>query len=120
MSAPGSFVSEASRTLLQAQFSGAAGSRAEQAASAPTALENILNIIPENPLASLSQGNMLQIIFFATIFGVALTLLENKKGTPVVNFFDRVQQAMIVIIHIVMWLAPFGVAALVADVIGQS
>jgi Na+/H+-dicarboxylate symporter len=117
---PGNFVGEADRASLQAQFSGDASSRAQDAANAPSTVDNILNIIPDNPLESLSSGNMLQIIFFAMVFGVALTLLDDKKGTPVVNFFDRVQQAMVVVIHIVMALAPYGVAALVADVVGQS
>ncbi len=117
---PGNFVGEADRASLQAQFSGDASSRAEDAANAPSTIDNILNIIPDNPMESLSSGNMLQIIFFAVVFGVALTLLDDKKGTPVVNFFDRVNQAMVVVIHIVMALAPYGVAALVADVVGQS
>jgi Na+/H+-dicarboxylate symporter len=117
---PGSWVGEADRASLQAQFSGDASNRAADAANAPSTVDNILNIIPDNPLESLSSGNMLQIIFFAVVFGVALTLLDDKKGTPVVNFFDRVQQAMVVVIHIVMALAPYGVAALVADVVGQS
>ncbi len=117
---PGQFVSEGDRAALQAEYASAADSRAEDAAAAPSAIDNILDIIPENPLASLSSGDMLQIIFFATIFGVALTLLDRNKGTPVVQFFDRVQHAMIMIIHMVMAVAPYGVAALVADVIGQS
>ncbi len=117
---PGNFVGEGARASLQAQYSGDASSRAEDAANAPSTIDNILNIIPDNPLESLSSGNMLQIIFFAMFFGIALTLLDDKKGTPVVNFFDRVQQAMVVVIHIVMSLAPYGVAALVADVIGQA
>lgn len=117
---PGRFVAEADSATLRAQFSDVAAQRAEAAAEAPSTIENILNIIPENPVASLTSGNMLQIIFFAVIFGVALTLLDDKKGTPVVNVFDRVQQAMVMVIHMVMMLAPYGVAALVADVVGQS
>ena len=118
---PGTFVGEEDRAALQAQFSGAASDSAADAAEAPSTIDNILAIIPENPMASLASGDMLQVIFFAMIFGIALTLLgEDKEGTPVVNFFDRVQNAMVMIIHIVMLLAPFGVAALVADVVGQS
>ena len=63
---------------------------------------------------------MLQIIFFAIVFGIALTLLGPGEATPVVTFFDKVQQAMTVLIQLVMELAPFGVAALVAEVIGLS
>lgn len=117
---PGSFIDEKSRVSLQAQFTSAAGDEVERASEAPSTIDNILNIIPSNPMASLVEGDMLQVIFFAVLFGISLTLLDNKDGRPVVNFMDRVQNAMVVIIHIVMKLAPYGVAALVADVVGQS
>lgn len=117
---PGSFIDEKSRVALQAQFQSAAGSQVEAAAEAPTMVENLLNIIPANPMESLTSGNMLQVIFFALLFGIALTLLDNKHGRPIVTLLDRVQNAMVVIIHIVMKLAPYGVAALVAEVVGTS
>jgi len=117
---PGSFVSTADKAQLVAQFSGAAGSKAHSAAQAPSTIDNILNIIPSNPLGALSSGNMLQIIFFALIFGVALTMMGTAKAQPVITFFDRVQEAMVVIIHMVMEVAPYGVAALIADVVGNS
>jgi Na+/H+-dicarboxylate symporter len=117
---PGDFVGERDRAMLQAQFSGDASARAVQAAGAPSFVDGLLDIIPENPVESLASGDMLQTIFFALIFGIALTLLDKDKGTVIVSFFDRVQDAMVVIIHIVMTLAPYGVAALVADVVGQS
>ena len=117
---PGNFVGEADRVSLLAQFQSAAGSRVSAAAEAPSTTDTILSIIPTNPVASMTEGNMLQIIFFAIVFGIALTLLGPGEATPVVTFFDKVQQAMIVLIQLVMELAPFGVAALVAEVIGLS
>jgi Na+/H+-dicarboxylate symporter len=117
---PGSFVSKADKAQLVAQFEGDADSKRDAAAAAPSAVENLLDIVPENPVASLSQGNMLQIIFFALIFGIALTLVKESRSKEVVAFFDTVQQAMIIVIHIVMALAPFGVAALIAEVVGTS
>ncbi|MGE3636584.1 MAG: dicarboxylate/amino acid:cation symporter, partial [Sandaracinaceae bacterium] len=118
---PGEFVGAAARAQLQSQFAGAADSSAANAAEAPSTVDNILSIIPDNPIGSLASGDMLQVIFFAMIFGVAITLLGNKeRGQPIVTFFDRVQEAMVMIIHLVMMIAPFGVAALVADVVGQS
>lgn len=117
---PGSFIDERSRVALQAQFEGAAGNTADAAAEAPSTVENLLNIIPGNPIESLVSGDMLQVIFFAVLFGVALTFLDNKNGQPVVTLMDRVQNAMVVIIHIVMKIAPYGVAALVAEVVGTS
>jgi Na+/H+-dicarboxylate symporter len=117
---PGNFVGEADRVSLLAQFQSAAGSRVSAAAEAPSTTDTILSIIPTNPAAAMTEGDMLQIIFFAIVFGIALTLLGPGEATPVVTFFDKVQQAMIVLIQLVMELAPFGVAALVAEVIGLS
>ncbi|MEE2757851.1 MAG: dicarboxylate/amino acid:cation symporter [Myxococcota bacterium] len=117
---PGSFISESDQAALVAQFQAAAGSKASAAAAAPSTMENILNIVPLNPVNSLASGDMLQIIFSAVIFGIALTLMGDGKAEIIVTFFDRVQEAMVLIIHMVMSIAPFGVAALVADVIGSS
>ncbi|MCA9561471.1 MAG: dicarboxylate/amino acid:cation symporter, partial [Myxococcales bacterium] len=117
---PGSFIAEADRAALLAQFGSAAEGKSEAAAMAPSAMDNVLAIIPLNPIESLASGNMLQIIFFAVILGVALTMLGEGEGKPVVNFFDRIQNAMIVVIHMVMAIAPYGVAALVAEVVGTS
>lgn len=115
---PGHFVDEASKVSLRAQFESAASSRVEQAANAPSTIENILNIVPTNPLASLVEGEMLQVIFFAVMFGIALTLIENRD--IVVKGLNSVQDAMVLIIHMVMELAPYGVAALIAEVVGTS
>jgi Na+/H+-dicarboxylate symporter len=117
---PGSYIAEKDRAALQAQFTASADAKVDQAADAPSALDNILDIIPENPVASLSSGNMLQIIFFALLFGVALTLMGASEAQVVVTFFDKVQQAMVIIIHMVMAVAPYGVAALIAEVVGTS
>ena len=122
---PGSFIDEGEREALQAQFQNAAEQKATSASKAPSTVDNLLNIVPTNPVASLikgknHQGDMLQIIFFALIFGVALTMMGPGEGTLIVTFFDKIQQAMVMIIHMVMKVAPYGVAALLADVIGNS
>jgi len=117
---PGSFIAEKDKASLVKQFESAAGEKADAAADAPSTIDNILSIIPANPVESMSNGEMLQIIFFALIFGIALTLLKEERSKQVVNFFDTIQHAMIMIIHMVMAVAPFGVAALLAEVVGQS
>jgi len=117
---PGSFIAEKDKASLVKQFESAAGEKADAAADAPSTIDNILSIIPANPVESMSNGDMLQIIFFALIFGIALTLLKEERSRQVVNFFDTIQHAMIMIIHMVMAIAPFGVAALLAEVVGQS
>jgi Na+/H+-dicarboxylate symporter len=117
---PGQFVDKKDQAALQSKFDSKAGEKSKAAASSPSAIDNVLNIVPKNPIDSLSSGNMLQIIFFAVIFGIALTIMGANESKLVVSFFDKIQQAMVVIIHIVMGIAPFGVAALIAEVVGTS
>jgi len=122
---PGSFVDPEAKARLLSEFQGAASAKSDSAASAPSMIENLLQIIPTNPLESLATGNMLQIIFFAIFLGVALTMLPKDeegqpKGGTIIRFFDDLQEAMIVVINLIMKIAPLGVAALVAAVIGQS
>jgi Na+/H+-dicarboxylate symporter len=63
---------------------------------------------------------MLQIIFFALMLGIALTFMSARKSKPVVDLFDRLNEAMVMLVHIVMKLAPYGVAALLFKVIGST
>jgi Na+/H+-dicarboxylate symporter len=118
---PGSdrFIDPEAKTRLLSEFQASASSKADHAASAPSMMENLLNIVPTNPMGALADGNMLQIIFFALFLGIALTMLK-EKGETLIRFFDDLQEAMVVVINLVMKFAPFGVAALVAAVIGQS
>ena len=82
--------------------------------------DTLLGIIPTNPIAALAEGNMLQIIFFAILFGLALTLIPKKSHREsVLVFFDGISEAMIQIVHLVMRLAPIGVLALMAAAVGQ-
>ena len=117
---PGRFIAEKDQAALVAEFDDQAGSKIAGAAKAPTPIDNVLAIVPENPVAALAQGDMLPTIFFAVIFGIALTLMGPGEGKMVVTFFDKVQNAMVIIIHMVMAVAPYGVAALIAQVVGTS
>ncbi len=117
---PGQFIDPADRTVLLAQFGAAAGDRMSAAAVSPSMVDTLLDVIPTNPIDSLTSGNMLQIIFFAIVLGVALTALGPEESASMVTLFEKLQNAMIVIIGWVMALAPYGVAALIAEVIGTS
>ena len=117
---PGEFIAPADRAVLLAQFGSAAGDRMAAAAVSPSTVDTLLDVVPTNPVDSLTSGNMLQIIFFAIVLGVAITALGTEEGALVVSLFEKLQNAMIVIIGWVMRLAPYGVAALVAEVTGTS
>src|SRR5690606_17422700 len=87
-------------------------------AEAPGVVDTLLNIIPTNPLASLVEGNMLQIIFFAIFLGLGITMV-GERAKPVYNFFDGLAEIMYKITGIVMKVAPIGVFGLIAPTVGQ-
>ncbi len=73
----------------------------------------LLDIIPTNPIKSLAEGNMLQIILFALIVGVILAKLDDGADT-VANFFKQCNDIMMEMTMIVMKVAPFGVFCLIS------
>ena len=73
----------------------------------------LLDIIPTNPIKSLAEGNMLQIIIFALIVGVILAKLDDGADT-VSNFFKQCNDIMMEMTMIVMKVAPFGVFCLIS------
>ncbi len=89
----------------------------ESAVEIPSALDTLINIIPNNPFEALSTQNLLQIIFFALFFGFALIKL-GEKGQVVLGFFQGCTEAMKEITSIVLEFTPYGVFGLMANVVG--
>lgn len=79
----------------------------------PSLLQVLMNIVPINPFESLSNGLMLQIIFFAILVGFSLSLC-GEKARVVTEFFNGCAEVMIRMTGIVMLYAPIGVFALIA------
>lgn len=74
--------------------------------------EVIVNMVPENPVAAMAEGSMLQIIVFALLFGIAITMAE-ERGKHVLNFFNDLNEVIMRMVEIVIRLAPYGVFALI-------
>ncbi|MGL4308088.1 dicarboxylate/amino acid:cation symporter [Cetobacterium sp. SF1] len=72
----------------------------------------LLDMIPSNPVAAMVEGNMLQLIVFAIIFGVAMALL-GEKVTVVRKGFEELNNIILKIVEMVMEIAPFGVYGLI-------
>ena len=85
---------------------------------APSFVQTLLDIVPINPMEAFAKGSILQIIFFAIMFGFCLNFL-GEKGRPVYHFFDIVGNLMIHMTQVVMRYAPIGVFALMAVVVSQ-
>ncbi|GAB4187554.1 MAG: dicarboxylate/amino acid:cation symporter [Wenzhouxiangellaceae bacterium] len=83
-------------------------------AAAPSIGEVILNLIPTNPVEAMSSGNMLQIIIFALLLGVAITL-SGEAGQAVKRVFNDLNDVVMRLVAIVMKTAPLGVFALMVN-----
>ena len=88
---------------------------------APFSLENmILSFIPTNIFHALSSGSMMQIIVFAVLFGVATLYLKKEQQEPLINLFNSLSEAMLVIAEWIIKLTPIGVFSLISYVIAEQ
>lgn len=84
-----------------------------QSKSAPSFAQVLIGMVPSNPVSAMAEGSMLQIIIFALLFGISITL-AGEKGKHVLNFFNDLNDVIMKMVGIVMSLAPIGVFALIA------
>ena len=83
-------------------------------------LDTIIGIIPKNIFSAMSSATLLQCIFFALLFGFALTLLpDGKEKEAVQSFFKGTSEVMKAITNIVLWFSPIGVFGLMSWVVGK-
>lgn len=80
--------------------------------------ETIVNIVPKNIFESMTQGELLPIIFFSVFFGLGIAAI-GEKGKPVLSFFEGVLDAMFWVTNQVMKFAPFGVFALIGVTVAK-
>lgn len=82
-------------------------------ATVPPLVKVLTDIIPLNPVDALAQGRMLQIIFFALLFGFGLSMV-GERGATLLKTVDGAAETMIKVTNMVMLYAPIGVCALMA------
>jgi DAACS family dicarboxylate/amino acid:cation (Na+ or H+) symporter len=113
---PGLAIDQVTRDALMAEFSGQAGERVQQASAARFGIDTFVNIVTRNPVKSAADGDMLGLIFFSLVFGIALTLLPEDRSSPVLKLLDGIAGAVMVMIGFAMKLAPVGVFGLIFTV----
>jgi Na+/H+-dicarboxylate symporter len=89
------------------------------AAQKQTASDLILHVFPENIAKSVAEGQVLQVVVFALIFGLALGMVQESKRRPLLDFFEGFSETMFKFTNIVMYLAAPAVGAAIAYTIGQ-
>jgi proton glutamate symport protein len=85
-----------------------------------SAAEIILHVFPENLAKSVAEGQILQVVVFSIIFGIALAMVREDKRKPMLAFTDSLAEVMFKFTNIVMWFAPFGVGAAIAYTVGHT
>jgi Na+/H+-dicarboxylate symporter len=116
---PGYGLNEEVRAELYKSYESKAQIGLQRMEEKPSAIEVLVNIVPTNPIKSLVEGNMLQVIFLALLFGTVITIIKKEKSEHLIKFLDSLNDAIIQVVHVAMRLAPYGVLALIASVIGQ-
>jgi len=84
-----------------------------------TATEIILHVFPENIAKSVAEGQVLQIVVFSILFGIALAMLPEKSKQPMLTFAESLSETMFKFTNIVMMFAPIGVGAAIAYTVGH-
>jgi DAACS family dicarboxylate/amino acid:cation (Na+ or H+) symporter len=114
---PGTRIDPATRESLMARFSSEASRQTQATASSATAplMTLVQTVVPANPLESAARStpDMIAIMFFALMFGIALTLVRPETAKPVIALFEGIFEVVAKIVAIVLKLAPIGVAALI-------
>jgi Na+/H+-dicarboxylate symporter len=115
---PGAGLPEETRTELMEKFAGGAEG---MAAKGPPdfGVSTFVNIVPRNPVAAAADMDMLALIFFALVFGAALTAIPEERARPVIHVLEGIGDAIIAIINWAMKLAPYGVFGLIFVITSQ-
>jgi proton glutamate symport protein len=79
----------------------------------------ILHIFPENIAKSVAEGQVLQIVVFSLLFGIALAMLQDRHKKPILDFCESLSEVMFKFTKIIMYYAPIGVGAAIAYTVGK-
>ncbi|MGN0920169.1 MAG: dicarboxylate/amino acid:cation symporter [Cellvibrio sp.] len=80
----------------------------------PSIKEMLIDIFPSNPIVAMVEENMLQIIVFALLFGIAVSRTKGEAGASIRSFFEHLNEVIVNLIMILMQAAPYGVFCLLA------
>ena len=81
--------------------------------------EVILHCFPENIAKSIYEGQILQVVIFSIIFGIAVAMLKDHLRIRMINFAEGLSETMFKFTNVVMYLAPFAVFAAIAFTVGH-
>ena len=86
--------------------------------ASPSMWDVLINIMPKNPIEAMAEGNMLQVILFSVLLGIAISQSGNA-GKRLNEFFEDWNTVILKLVHILVMLAPYGVFCLLTRVVYQ-
>jgi Na+/H+-dicarboxylate symporter len=104
------------------ELAAAAGTSPQSVPGIPGAAElpsALISLLPGNPLSSIVQGEMLQVVLFSMIVGVALVSMPPKQSRPLLDLLESLQQVCMTVVNWAMRLAPIAVFGLMARLTSQ-
>ena len=81
--------------------------------------EKIVGLLPANPLGAMLTSNMLQVVVFSLIFGMALVMMPAQQARPLLDLMGSLLEVCMTIVRWAMWLAPLAVFGLLAQLVGK-
>jgi proton glutamate symport protein len=84
-----------------------------------SAADTVIHIFPENIAKSVAEGQVLQVVIFAVVFGIALALVPEAKRRPILGVTESLAEVMFKFTNIVMLFAPVGVGCAIAYTVGH-
>lgn len=115
---PGHFMPPETKAMLLQTFSDEASTKIEQNVSV-NIIDFFVNLVPKNPFKAIADGDFLQVVFFAILTGIFLTQVPKDKSTTIINFFEGLSSAMILLVEKVMLIAPYAVFALISATVAE-
>jgi len=110
---PGSGLPKETVERLQQLYAGQAQERYASSGAGTFGVETFVQIVPRNPIAAAADMQMLSLIFFSIVFGLALGMIPGERAKPMLKVLEALAEAVTKIIDLAMRLAPFGVFALI-------
>ena len=119
---PGSSISPELMAEISGTYEEKASAKISSAGAAADRgpLQFLVDMVPDNFFkAASNNGSMLQVIFFVIFFGISLLLIKPEESKPVKAFFDGLNEVVLKMVDLIMFIAPIAVFALIASLITE-
>ncbi len=113
---PGASLDPEMRARFLEMYAGDAAAKVETAATSTFGVDTLVGIVTRNPVKSAADMDMLGVIFFSLVFGVAITLVRADRAKTMMTWLEALSEVVEKIVSIAMRLAPYGVAGLIFGV----